>query len=238
MPRKTKETIEKEENKKATAKRKTTSSKSNTNKATKSAEKKPATKKNTTKVEVTKKTTTKRTTKKTLTTPEYYDLPYGYNQTVIKLLAQTPKTIFVYWEISEEDINNFINKYGDNFFNNTIPVLSVYNETKNYYFDVIINDFANSWYINVPDENCQYKVSLKRVFKESQPEQQFIEIATSNKMIIPNGHVLEMSNKVEYMNLNTKHKYFRVFYHKNTNFYNEHIEKFGLNNPSSNFGQM
>ena len=34
---------------------------------------------------------------------EYYDLPYKYNKTVVKILAQTPKTLFVYWEISDKD---------------------------------------------------------------------------------------------------------------------------------------
>ena len=37
---------------------------------------------------------------------EYYDLPYKYNKTVIKALAQNPNTLFVYWEISDEDIQN------------------------------------------------------------------------------------------------------------------------------------
>ena len=34
---------------------------------------------------------------------EYYDLPYRYNQTVIKILAQTPHSIFIYWDISDAD---------------------------------------------------------------------------------------------------------------------------------------
>ena len=36
---------------------------------------------------------------------EYYDLPYRYNQTVIKILAQTPHSIFIYWDISDADRN-------------------------------------------------------------------------------------------------------------------------------------
>ena len=44
---------------------------------------------------------------------EYYDLPYRYNQTVIKILAQTPHSIFIYWDISDADRNAMEQKYGD-----------------------------------------------------------------------------------------------------------------------------
>mgnify|MGYP003571409243 CR=1 FL=1 len=269
MPRKTKEIIEEKDNKKKTVKRNTTSKKDVSKKATKNenknkksstekkvesrktankrkkvVEKKAPNKKATTKKSVA--STEKKNTRKSKTfKPEYYDLPYVYNQTVIKLLAQTPKNIFVYWEISETDVNNFIKKYGNDFFNNTIPVLSVYNEDKNYYFDININDYANSWYINVPDESCKYRVTLKRVFKEqTSSTPSFVEIATSNEIINPNGHVLfdSISERVEYMNLQTKNKYFKIFANRNKNFankfYNNYIEKFGLNNPSSNLGRF
>ena len=75
---------------------------------------------------------------------EYYDLPYRYNQTVVKILAQTPNILFVYWDISDTDRNNFISQYGENFFNNTIPVLLIINKTMNYSYEIQINDFANS----------------------------------------------------------------------------------------------
>ena len=47
---------------------------------------------------------------------EYYDLPYRYNQTVVKILAQTPTNLFVYWDISDEDRNSYIEQYGEDFF--------------------------------------------------------------------------------------------------------------------------
>ena len=37
---------------------------------------------------------------------EYYDLPYRYNETVVKILAQTPKILFVYWDVSDNDREN------------------------------------------------------------------------------------------------------------------------------------
>ena len=98
---------------------------------------------------------------------EYYDLPYRYNQTIVKILAQTPNVLFVYWDISDNDRNNFVAQYGENFFNNTVPVLLVINKTMNYSYEVQINDFANSWYLHVNDANCEYQVELGRRNKEN-----------------------------------------------------------------------
>ena len=93
---------------------------------------------------------------------EYYDLPHNYNQTIVTILSQTPTRLFVYWEISEDTRNNFKEMYGEDFFSVTSPILIVYNDTLNYSFEVPINDFANSWYINVNDSNCKYHVELGR----------------------------------------------------------------------------
>ena len=99
---------------------------------------------------------------------EYYDLPYKYNKTVIKALAQNPNTLFVYWEISDEDVQNFKEKYGENFFYTTRPVLIVHNLTDKYSFEIDINDFANNWYIHVNDTKCQYVIELGRRPKEGE----------------------------------------------------------------------
>ena len=60
---------------------------------------------------------------------EYYDLPYRYNQTVIKILAQTPHSIFIYWDISDADRHAMEQKYGDRFFYETKPILLVHIQT-------------------------------------------------------------------------------------------------------------
>lgn len=151
------------------------------------------------------KTPAKKTTKKTSTTSakktsssrkstakpmlaEYYDLPYGYNETTVKILAQTPTTLFVYWDISEEDRNTLISKYGENFFYESKPILIVHNTTKNYSFEIEINDFANSWYIRCQEPNCDYKIELGRKIIE-RPEE-YIYIDSSNDIVSPNDHIL------------------------------------------------
>lgn len=183
-----KSTTKKASAKKSTAK-KTTSSKSAT-------AKKASTKKNTTgskttaKKSTTRKTTTKKSSSKKLPILEYYDLPNLYNQTIVKILAQTPTILFVYWDISDEDRQMYLEKYGEDFFNNTIPYLTVTNQTKNYSFEVEINDYANSWYINIPDSDCKYDVVLFRKPKNTEVHHENVYITSSNDLQTPNDHIL------------------------------------------------
>ena len=157
-------------------------------------------KKNTTKTKSTKTSKNSTTAKKSVTkkiikpTPvEYYDLPYSYNQTVVKVLAQTPKTLFVYWEISEDDKEKFKEQYGENFFETTKPVLIIHNETLNYSFEVDINDFANSWYLHVNDSKADYKIELgRRYFDNSNNNisNNYVYVTSSNEIESPNDHIL------------------------------------------------
>ena len=105
------------------------------------------------------------------------------------MLAQTPKTIFVYWDISDNDRFNFIKQYGENFFNETKPVLIIHNKTMNYTFEIEINDFANCWYFNINDEKCDYSVELGRRPKELTNiniPNSYIYITSSNEIETPN----------------------------------------------------
>lgn len=176
---------------------KTSTSKSSTKKSTTSKKDttKKTTKKATAKKETTKKTTSKRTsTKKAkpITTPEYYDLPAAYNRTIVKILAQTPSSLFVYWEISEDDRKKLQEQYGEEFFQNTRPYLVITNETMNYSFETEINDYANSWYIHIHDSSCKYAVQLirKTIHHNISTSNSVINIISSNEIDIPNDHIL------------------------------------------------
>ena len=145
-------------------------------------------------------TTSKTTRKKKDTTKpdiiEYYDLPFRYNQTTVKILAQTPTNLFIYWDISDADKNKLIDTYGNYFFENTKPVLIITNETMNYTFEIDINDFANSWYLHVNDANCEYTVELGRRPKYYNSEKHvniqndYLYVTSSNVIEAPNDHVL------------------------------------------------
>ena len=221
MPRITKETskkLDKEKKQKTISKTKKETTKStktnstkktNASKSTNSKAKKEIVSKNTTKNKKTsKKSNIKQNNK--INILEYYDLPYRYNQTIVKVLAQTPKTLFVYWDISDDDRNSYIKQYGMNFFENTKPVLIITNVTMNYSFEIEINDFANCWYFNINDEKCEYMVELGRRPKESNGfaisiPNNYLYITSSNKIESPNGHILfeKAQQTIFYRNLKT-----------------------------------
>lgn len=185
--------------------KKTTTTKKNTDKASK-ATKKTSTKstKTTAKKKTAKKTTLKKVEKVNLI--EYYDLPTSYNKTVIKLLAQTPNTLFVYWELSLDDVDKFKKQYGDNFFETTKPVLIVHNDSLNYSFEVEINDFANSWYLHVNDAKSDYRIEIGRrpIHSISNIKEDYIYITSSNEIESPNDRILfDKSQKMVYFK-NTK----------------------------------
>lgn len=188
---------------------KVTSKKSTNATKAKSSSKKVAGKSTTkTTKKATKTTATKKSTKKEkVEIIEYYDLPYRYNQTIVKVLAQTPNTLFVYWDISDDDKNKYIEEYGEYFFNNTKPVLIVRNLTMNYSFEIDINDFANSWYLTVADSNCDYKIELGRrpINEYVTINNNYLYIANSNDIDAPNDHILfdNLSKFVYFRNVKT-----------------------------------
>ena len=185
-----------------TATKKSTTVKTTTKRSANSA--KMASKKDTKSTKSTKtvetKSVTKSKSKKVQPIVEYYDLPFRYNQTVVKILAQTPNILFIYWDISDEDRKNYEKEYGSNFFEKTKPYLIITNKTKNYTFEVEINDFANSWYLHVNDADCDYQVELGRKFIEnsvasaeetaSYYANDYLPITSSNDIEMPNNHIL------------------------------------------------
>ncbi len=178
------------------------------------------------------KISTKRTTKtEPVSIIEHYELPYRYNETIVKILYQTPNTLFVYWDISDKDRKKYLEQYGENFFEVTHPILIVHNDTYNYSFEIPINDFANSWYLRVNDSKCNYRVELgrkpnyvpqpqvkisnnvdesttdKKIETPKTIDTNYIYISTSNLIELPNDHVLFKTNEnntIKFRNVKTK----------------------------------
>src|SRR5699024_1082614 len=140
-----------------------------------------------------KSSTPRKNAKKVASTLEYYDLPAFYNKTIIKILAQTPSCLFVYWEIAEQDRLNLEKIYSNTLFQDTKPYLVIINETMNYSFEVEVNDYANSWYIHIGDSDCKYEVKLIRkpiIAKLQDYNNSNIDIISSNDIDLPNDHIL------------------------------------------------
>lgn len=185
---------------------------------------------------------------------EYYDLPYRYNQTIVKILAQTPKNLFIYWDISDQDRENYKKEFGENFFETTKPVLIVHNDTLNYSFEVEINDFANSWYLHVNDSKCDYRIELGRrpIYKNEKLNTDYIYISMSNKIESPNDKILfdVMPQTIYFRNVKTGQqtsksifdfsfiksieKLYNIYDFYKLIYKDENIEKlYDLSNPSS-----
>ena len=236
-----------------------------TTKTTKSAKTAKTTKAKTTKTAKATKTKKATTSKKKVAKKEekekkveileYYDLPYRYNQTVVKLLAQTPNRLFVYWDISDEDRKNLEEQYGENFFSITKPILIVYNDTLGYSFEVEINDFANSWYLNVADSKCDYHIELGRrpIEKTQEIQTDYIYVTSSNEIESPNDRILfdQAQKTVYFRNIKTGFqtkkdittissiqrigKIYNIYDLYKEIYKNENIEElYDLSNPSSN----
>ena len=95
----------------------------------------------------------------------------------------------------------------------------------NYTFEVPINDFANSWYLDIQESKKNYVVQLGRKFKNVSQLQKvdynliqeehinlqndFIYITDSNKLESPNDHILFelLTNQVTYRNVKTGEEY-------------------------------
>ena len=263
---KTSKTTKTEKAKKTTKTSKAKATK--TTKTTKSAKTAKTTKAKTTKTaKATKATKTKKATtskkkvekkeekEKKVEILEYYDLPYRYNQTVVKLLAQTPNRLFVYWDISDEDRKNLEEQYGENFFSITKPILIVYNDTLGYSFEVEINDFANSWYLNVADSKCDYHIELGRrpIEKTQEIQTDYIYVTSSNEIESPNDRILfdQAQKTVYFRNIKTGFqtkkdittissiqrigKIYNIYDLYKEIYKNENIEElYDLSNPSSN----
>ena len=200
-----KTTVKKDPTKKTTTAKKVASkTKTVTTKA------KKTTKSSTIKKDTKKKATSSKATKtrKSKVSPvevlEYYDLPFRYNKTIVKVLSQTPDTLFVYWDISDEDRENLTKQYGEFFFNDTKPVLIVHNDTMNYSYEIDINDFASSWYLHVNDSSCDYRVELgRRPINEYAKINDYLSISSSNETNSPNDHILfdTLQEEMKFMNM-------------------------------------
>ena len=238
---------EKEPAKKTPAKEK--SAKASVKKtSTKAKSIKESSKKSTTsRKKATKKEAVKTTEQSPIQISEYYDLPYKYGKTVVRLLAQTPKTLFVYWEVSNDDIENFKKTYGDDFFIKTKPILVVHNTTLNKTAEIEINDFANCWYLNIEDSDCKYDIELARKYIENistteESQIGYLPIANSNDLQSPNNHILfeKIQEFVVFRDVTTDNvikkdvnlfKFLRDIYKFYQDMYDEDI----LDNPSSQF---
>jgi len=131
----------------------------------------------------------------TFTRPsETYELPWGYGESRIVALARDPYWLFVYWEVSEAKKDEIRSRFGPKAWEESQPVLRVYDTTSVYFYDsrkaqeIMINDYANNWYINTGEPGHTYCVELGRLRSDGT----YIFIARSNLVSMPRDRISEV----------------------------------------------
>lgn len=148
---------------------------------------------------------------------EYYELPTKYNETVVRLLVQSPTRMYAYWEVSDGAVKNFENQNLD--YNASTPFLKITNLTMNYSYEVKIDPYATNYWIEVKDVNCNYKVELLR-----KANNKFTSLAESNEVKIPRSNpIFNEADEIIYKNylrLEQTEK-FTIYYKQRENQFNE-----------------
>jgi len=116
------------------------------------------------------------------------ELPAFYNQDKIILQVRDPRWLHSYWEMRSQTIDDLKRKLGDDFYR-AKKVLRAYDVTNiifngfnaNRFFDIQVNDFANSWYIDTDGPGRAWCVDLGLMLADGR----FITILRSNVVQTP-----------------------------------------------------
>ncbi len=116
------------------------------------------------------------------------ELPSGYDQDKIILQVRDPRWLHSYWELKDQTIQGLKSKLGDDFYR-AKKILRVYDVTNiifngsnaNRFFDIQINDFANSWYVDTAGPGRAWCVDLGLMLADGR----FITILRSNVVQTP-----------------------------------------------------
>ncbi len=116
------------------------------------------------------------------------DLPYQYDRDALVLQVRDPRWIHAYWEVRESTLDRFKNELRDEFAK-AERVLRVYDvsdiifngNNAHRFFDIRINEYANSWYIDIQGPGRSWCVDLGLLL----PLGRFITILRSNIVRTP-----------------------------------------------------
>ncbi|MFA5199831.1 MAG: DUF4912 domain-containing protein [Candidatus Omnitrophota bacterium] len=116
------------------------------------------------------------------------ELPSGYDQDKMILQVRDPHWLHTYWELRPRTIEAVKNKLGDEFYR-AKKILRVYDVSNimfngfnaNKFFDIVINDYANSWYIDTAGPGRSWCVDLGLML----PDGRFIMLLRSNVVSTP-----------------------------------------------------
>ena len=76
------------------------------------------------------------------------ELKHKYNKTLIRLISRDPNWLYTYWEVTEP-----------NYYQNQ-PVLRLFAEDEEKYYDIEINNDINDWYLSQVKPKQRYQVAI------------------------------------------------------------------------------
>lgn len=120
--------------------------------------------------------------------PTLQDLPYQYDRDRIVLQVRDPWWIHAYWEVSNATLERLKNELKDEF-HRARKVLRVYDvshivfngRNAHRFFDIQINEYVNSWYIDTQGPGRSWCVDLGLLLSDGR----FITIVRSNTVYTP-----------------------------------------------------
>jgi hypothetical protein len=133
------------------------------------------------------------------------NVPDAYGDSKIVLLIRDPEWVFAYWEINDQLRSTHNIKRGKH---NKTMVLRIFDVSgidfdgtnANRYYDVIVNDYAKSWYLRIPEVNRTWCVELGYYDTSSGD---FMKIVASNIVTTPPGTISSYSEE-EWMQVNSQ----------------------------------
>lgn len=124
---------------------------------------------------------------------------YRDNSYII-LLIKNEHTLFCYYNIGTNTIKEFGEKYGENSWDNSTPIIKLYfieNGISREKETIYIDRLANNWYINLQEDDKDVYVELGRLLQSNE----YIPLATSDSITTPRAHVSGDSN-LYFVNVN------------------------------------
>lgn len=127
---------------------------------------------------------------------EANEIPAGYGDDKIVLMVRDPYWIYSYWEISHGKKEEIRQRVGERSYREGTYAVRIYDVTDVHFdgtnahhsFDIVVGDFAQNWYVNIPSANRSYIADLGFIT----PQGQFILIARSNVVMTPRDSYSEM----------------------------------------------
>ncbi|MCT8978142.1 DUF4912 domain-containing protein [Clostridium sp. CX1] len=121
------------------------------------------------------------------------------------LMVQSAKKVFCYFNVSPMTVKEFEDRYGENSWKNSKPVLKVYsveNGIPREIKTIFIDAFANNWYIDMDKGDLDIFIKMGRVL----PDNTFAAFAVSNTVTTPRDlesadtsvYFVDLSQKVNF----------------------------------------